>query len=157
MPKEMKENNRASFDRRSLVFVDYSQIDSGLTPEGKSLGVIGTVDYSNDWDGLDKEAYIQKKEEVTQILIDRLERVHPGIKEHIVYSELGTSKTIERYTMNPGGSVYGYAQIPKQSGIHRLGHKTGIKGLYLASAWSSPGGGFSGAILSGWFCAQEVL
>jgi len=155
--KEIKESHRAPFDKRSFVFVDYSQIDSGLTPKGKSLGVIGTVDYINDWDGLDKDAYTQKKEEVTQILIHRLETLHPGIKEHIVYSELGTSKTIERYTMNPGGSVYGYAQTPKQSGMYRLGHKTGIKGLYLASAWSSPGGGFSGAILSGWFCAQEIL
>jgi len=37
-----------------------------------------------------------------------------------------------------------------------LPNKSPVKNLYFASAWTNPGGGFTGAILSGWFCANEL-
>ncbi len=155
--KDIYANNKAEFAKRSFVFVDYGMIDSGLAPEGKAVGVICTMDYYADWDKLDKEAYKHKKEEVTNILIDRLEKQLPGIKEIIEYSELGTPKTIERYTLNPQGSPYGYAQTLEQSAKNRLKSRSKIKGLYYASAWSSPGGGFTGAIYSGYISALSVI
>jgi all-trans-retinol 13,14-reductase len=148
----------ADFSTRGFTFVDYSQIDSGLAPEGKSLGVVCTIDYLRDWEGMGKEEYRQKKEMVAQTLIKRLEQLVPGISREIEYYEVGTAKTVQRYTLNPGGSVYGYAQIPKQSGmLYRQPNRSAVKNLYFASAWANPGGGFTGAILSGWFCAQEIL
>jgi len=155
--KEMLANNRADFSKRSYVFVDYGIIDSGLAPEGKSVGVVCTMDYYDDWASLDKTAYKRKKEEVQNTLIDRLEKQFPGIKEQIEYVELATAKTIERYTLNPKGSPYGYAQTLEQTARKRLKQKSIIPGLYYASAWSSPGGGFTGAIYSGYICALNVL
>jgi len=108
------------------------------------------------WDQLSKEDYKKKKHEVAQIFFSRLEKLIPGITDEIEYYEVGTPKTIQRFTLNPEGSVYGFAQIPKQAGIFRLPNKSPIKNLYFASAWTNPGGGFTGAILSGWFCANEV-
>jgi phytoene dehydrogenase-like protein len=156
--KDVVASLHEDFSRRGFAFVDYSQIDSGLAPKGKSFGSLCTVDYLSDWEGLDREAYRKKKEEVSQMLIGKLEKLIPGITEEIEYYELGTAKTVQRYTLNPGGSIYGYAQTPKQSGmLYRMANKSPVKNLYFASAWANPGGGFTGAILSGWFCAQEIL
>jgi phytoene dehydrogenase-like protein len=137
--------------------VDYSQIDSQLAPQGKGLGVICTFDYLSDWENLSKEEYKTKKEEVARILTERLNKVIPGIKDEIEYCEVATPKTIKRYTLNPGGTAYGFAQIPKQAGRKRIRQKSPIDNLYFASAWTFPGGGFSGAIRSGYWCAEEIL
>ncbi len=156
--KDAAKNVHADFSTRGFAFVDYSQIDSGLAPAGKSFGSLCTTDYLSDWEGLDKEQYREKKEMVAQILIGRLEKLIPGIRQEIEYYEIGTAKTLQRYTLNPGGVIYGYAQLPKQSGmLYRLPNRSPVKNLYFASAWSNPGGGFTGAILGGWFCAHEIL
>lgn len=155
--KDMHKNAHAGFDKRSFVFVDYGIIDSALAPEDKSVGVLCTMDYYEDWEHLDKEAYKEKKDIVKSILMNRLENLLPGIKQQIEYSELATAKTIERYTLNPKGSPYGYAQTLNQTARNRLKQKSIIPGLYYASAWSSPGGGFTGAIYSGYLCALSVL
>ncbi len=149
-------NFRGDFSSRSFVFVDYSQIDSNLAPKGKSFGAVCTVDYLSNWSKLSKEEYEKKKEEVAQIFFNKLEKLIPGITEQIEYYEVGTPKTIQRYTLNPDGTAYGFAQTPNQAGLFRLPNKSPIKNLYFASAWTNPGGGFTGAILSGWFCANEV-
>ncbi|NTV26164.1 MAG: NAD(P)/FAD-dependent oxidoreductase [Chlorobiaceae bacterium] len=147
----------SGFDRRGFVFVDYSRIDSGLGAEGKSFGVICTVDRIDEWNGLTEDAYREKKERVAKTLIDRLERTIPGISQEIEYVEVGTARTIQRFTGNPGGIATGYAQIKGQSGPKRLENRSPVPGLFFASAWANPGGGFTGAILSGWFCANEIL
>ncbi len=154
---DVKPNNTGSFDKRVFVFVDYGQIDSGLAPEGKSFGVICTADYLSDWEDLDTETYAAKKKEVAKILIDRLEEVIPGMKEEIEYYEVGTSKTIQRYTLNSGGTPYGYAQTVSQAGGNRVSNISPIENLFFASAWTFPGGGFTGATISGWLCAVNVI
>lgn len=155
--KDMVLTNQGPFENRNFVFVDYSQIDSALAPKGKSFGVICTVDYLTDWENLSREEYKIKKEEIAQMFFKKLEKLIPGVSKEIDYYEVATCKTITRYTLNPQGSVYGFAQTPRQSGIYRTSNKSPINNLYFASAWTSPGGGFSGAILSGWNCAQELL
>ncbi|MBU1118603.1 NAD(P)/FAD-dependent oxidoreductase [Patescibacteria group bacterium] len=142
---------------RGFTFVDYSQIDSQLAAPGKGVGVITTLDYLDQWKELSETGYKNKKNEVAQIYIKRLNKLIPGIKDQIEYYEVGTPKTIERYTMNPQGAVYGFAQIPSQAGIKRMSQKSSIENLYFASAWTMPGGGFTGAMLSGWFCANKIL
>jgi phytoene dehydrogenase-like protein len=155
--KDMLKNHRGDFEKRNFVFVDYSQIDAGLTSKGKSFGAACSVDYLTDWENLSKEEYKAKKEEVAQIFFKRLEKEIPGISAEIEYYEVGTSKTIQRYTKSPGGSAYGFAQTPEKAGMFRVPNKSPIKNFYFASAWTNPGGGFTGAILSGWFCANEIL
>ena len=156
--KDVVASLRGDIRRRGFTFVDYSQIDSRLAPKGKSFGALCTIDYLSDWEGLSDEAYRQKKEDVSQAFIRKLERLIPGISEQIEYYELGTAKTVQRYTLNPGGAIYGYAQVPKQAGLlHRPANRSPVKNLFFASAWTFPGGGFTGAILSGWFCARDIL
>jgi len=151
--RDIRENAQGDWDKKGFVFVDYSQIDSGLAPLGKSVGVICAADYLSEWEGLSASAYKAKKEQVAQLFLKRLEKHFPGILKHLAYYDVGTAQTLKRYTLNPKGTPYGYAQTPSQSGRHRIQAQSPIKNLYFASAWAMPGGGFTGAILSGFLAA----
>ncbi len=71
--------------------------------------------------------------------------------------EVGTAKTIESYTLNPGGSVNGLFQIPSQAGNNRLPPESSIKILYFASAWTQPGSGFGAVLGNGTIAANKIL
>ena len=145
------------FSKRNFIFIDYGQVDSKLAPEGKSVGSICTSDYFSDWEHLSDENYKSKKKEVAETLIKRLNDMYAGIKDAVDYYEVGTAKTIKRYTSNPGGSVYGFAQIPSQAGKNRLSQESPIENLYFASAWTEPGGGFGAVLGSGYMVANKIL
>jgi len=147
-------NNQGPFEQRSFTFVDYSQVDSGLAPEGKSVGAVCCTDYTSEWESLTKDEYRKKKEKVARIFIEKLNKLIPGFEDAIDYYEAGTSKTVQRYTMNPQGAVYGFAQLPGGNAAEDL---KVIDNLYFASAWDKFGGGFSGVIYSGYMCAMEIL
>jgi phytoene dehydrogenase-like protein len=154
--KDVHPNYTGDWSKRSFIFVDYSKVDSQLAPPGKSVGSICSADYLKDWDGLSKEDYKAKKEEVAQILLGRLEKQFPGIRESIEYYEVATPKTIVRYTSNTDGSVYGFAQSKEQSGTKRFRNNFLIPNLYFASAWAFPGGGFEGSIMAGFLAALQM-
>lgn len=147
-------NNCGDFSKRSFTFIDYGRIDSGLAPDGKSAGAICCIDYASGWENLTRDSYLSKKEEVAKILIGRLEKAIPGIADEIEYYEVGTPETVRRYTLNPSGAVYGFAQTPGKPLIDNTGWP---ENLHFASAWGKTGGGFSGAIYSGYLCAYNIL
>ncbi len=157
LPREMLDFHHADLSKRIFIFCDYSQLDSGLAPEGKSVGVLSAMDTISDWDTLPKKEYNSKKEEAAQTLIGRLDNLIPGIKDEIEYYEVGTPTTIKRYTLNPEGTAYGFSQMPCQTGRRRVRIKSPIPNLYFASAWTEPGHGFTGAIMSGYWCANDIL
>jgi all-trans-retinol 13,14-reductase len=151
---DILKNNNGDFSKRSFIFVDYGQIDSGLSPVGKSVGAICCIDYLKDWESLDENEYKARKEQAAAALIDRLEKIIPGIKDTIKYSETGTSSTVRRYTLNPEGAVYGFAQTPSRKIFDSY---KSLDNLHFASAWGRTGGGFSGVILGGYLCAYSIL
>ncbi len=153
--KDVLPNFHGDWRQRSFAFVDYSQIDSGLAPRGKSFGVICTTDRLSNWEGLDDPSYRKKKEEIAQILLERLEKAIPGIGDLIECYDIGTPRTIKRFTLNPMGAPYGFAQIPSQSGRHRPSYRSKVKNLWLAGTWTFPGGGFTGALVSGFLCGLQ--
>jgi phytoene dehydrogenase-like protein len=152
--KDIFSNNHSDFSTRSFTFVDYSQIDSGLAPDGKSVGAVCCIDYPADWENLSREEYNRMKSDVIDTFNERLEKLIPGFMEHIEYAEAGTSLTIKRFTMNPEGAVYGFAQNPDKATTYLDALPENV---HLASAWGKFGGGFSGAIFSGYMCATDLL
>jgi all-trans-retinol 13,14-reductase len=151
---DILKNNKGDIHNRSFTFIDYGQIDSGLAPQGKSVGALCCIDYLTEWESLSKKEYKAKKEEVAKIFTQRLEKLIPGISSEIEYYEVGTSATIKRYTLNPGGAVYGFAQT---QGKPVIDTSKISDNLHFASAWGKTGGGFSGAIYSGYLCANNIL
>lgn len=154
--KDAHSNYQGPWEQRMFAFVDYSQIDSGLTPKGKSFAAICVADRLSDWEGLDEDAYKSKKAEVAGIILDRLEKAIPGVKDLIDYYEVATSKTIKKYTLNPSAAPYGFAQTPVQAGFKRPSYKSPVNSLWLAGTWTFPGGGFTGAIVSGFLCGIKL-
>lgn len=154
--KDLLPNNMGDWSTRSFIFVDYNKVDSALAPPGKSEGVICAVDYLDQWENLNKDDYNAKKDEIAQILLKRLDDQFPGIRESIEYYEVSTPKTVKRYTSNPSGSVYGYAQSNEQTANKRFRNNFLIPNLYFASAWAFPGGGFEGSITGGFLAALQM-
>jgi len=152
--KDILKNNSDDFAFRSFAFTNYSQVDSTLAPTGKGVGTICCIDYLEDWENLDRKAYLAKKKMVISVFIERLEKLIPGVREIIEYCEVGTPATLKRYTLNPGGAVYGFAQTPAKEAID---FSKLPDNLHFASAWGKTGGGFSGAIYSGYLCAIGIL
>jgi len=78
----------------------------------------------------------------------------PGFREAVEFVEVGTSLSVKRYTLNPEGAVYGFAQNPEKP----TGYLSALpENIHLASAWGQFGGGFSGAIFSGYMTAIALL
>lgn len=151
---DIVKNNHSDFSTRSFTFVDYSQVDSALCPEGKSVGAVCSVDYPSDWEGLSREEYIRMKADVADTITERCEKIIPGFRDAVEYVEVATSLSVKRFTLNPGGAVYGFAQNPGKSTEYL---STLPENIHIASAWGKFGGGFSGAIFSGYMTAIDLL
>lgn len=138
-----------------FVFVDYNQIDAGLTDNGYYFGILCGLDHIGNWQ--DDENYKVHKNQWMDAFIQQLDIHFSGISKSIVYKEMSTARTVKDYLNTPQGAVYGFAQEIKQAGCLKSKSKTNIKGLWLASAFSFPGGGFTGAMLAGENAVREVL
>jgi all-trans-retinol 13,14-reductase len=152
--EDIVKNNRAGFETRSFTFVDYSQVESALAPDGKGVGAVCCIDYLEDWEGMERSSYLKRKSAVADIFTERCEKLIPGFRNALDYVEVGTPLTVQRYTMNPAGAVYGFAQNPGKPSAYL----SALPGnLHIASAWGKFGGGFSGSIYSGYMTALDIL
>jgi prolycopene isomerase len=105
--------------------------------------------FSRDWD--------QKViDQLSQHLISRASVLVPDLNKRILTKAEATPKTIEKWTGNLQGAAYGWAQIPGQSGIHRLQRTTPIPNLFLTGHWTSPGGGIAAVVASGELTAEAI-
>lgn len=142
-------------DNAELTVVAHSNLGPAATGrEGGQLALFALSGWER-WATLEKAEYRAAKEAAMEGMITRLERLIPGVRRHIVVKEASTPLTNARYTGNPGGSIYGFEKDLAQSARVRGMSRTPVKGLYLSSAWTFPGGGYSGAIWAGYFCVQE--
>ncbi|MDP2904839.1 MAG: NAD(P)/FAD-dependent oxidoreductase [Candidatus Omnitrophota bacterium] len=129
--------------------VDHAQLDPELVPFGKGELLIFTLDNYANWKSLSEQEYKDKKAQVARILIKRVEKYLPGLTDNIEVMETATPMTMARYGSSSEGAIYGLAQTVPQASINRLSQKTKIKGLFLAGAWTRPGGGVHGCFVSG--------
>ncbi|HSW60591.1 MAG TPA: FAD-dependent oxidoreductase [bacterium] len=118
-------------------------------PKGHFVLTFVEVTPTADWLSMDKESYKKRKSEVFDTLLNKYNKCFPGLKDHIKVMEFATPRTMNRYSSNEGGSVYGLAQTVEQSASKRLRNITPVENLYLTGAWTWSGGGYEGAIMSG--------
>lgn len=138
-----------------------SLIDPSLAPEGThtvKLLSVAPHGFRGGWNRTDSRSYQALKEEIAGRLIAHMEaRVIPGLTERILFQEAATPLTLERYTGNERGAMYGLATTPRQFGRHRPPNQTPIRGLYLAGHYTRPAHGIVGAAISGSFTARMIL
>ncbi|MCP4226750.1 MAG: hypothetical protein GY773_25700 [Actinomycetia bacterium] len=103
------------------------------------------------------DTYRQRKQELTEHLLDAAEKVLGPLRDNIVHIEMATTLTHERYTHSTGGTSYGYLHSPEQSGENRPHYRTEIDGLWVVGANTVGGHGMAGAMSGGVFCASDIL
>ena len=130
-----------------------SNADSSLAPKGKSSITILTRANYHDFPERGTEEYLMKKKNFAEILIKKVEKIISDLNQHIVVQDAATPKTFERYTSMPEGAIYAFDQSVNTK---RPYFKTPIKGLYLASASTFPGGGIEAVVISGIICANDI-
>jgi prolycopene isomerase len=116
--------------------------------------VINTYSNISTWPEPGTE-YEEQKAQMMETLIDAAERLMPDLRDHIVFKEGMTPRTIRNYTMLQDGAPYGFNFTPKQR--RRLPIPTPIDGLFLAGSWTWPAQGASIAQLSGYLAARMII
>ena len=143
----------------------YDNLYKGYSPEGKITLKIITLQgydfwkkYEADYFAGKKDAYRKEKERQADILIKQVEEtLLPGLSAAIEVREASTPLTNVRYTGNYRGAIYGWNQTLDNCEPRRLPHDTPIKNLYLAGAWTRPGGGYAAVIPSGLQCFAQIM
>ena len=126
-------------------------VDSSLAPAGEHLITATTLipyDLGASW-RTEKARYADR-------LLEELEAVFPSVRGHITFAEGASPRTMERYTLNLTGAIYGWEVSPQQVGRRRLPHATPIRGLYLSGHWTQPGRGIYGVVASGLETARAI-
>lgn len=127
-------------------------VDPSLAPDGHHLLVLTTLVGSRA-----AARWAEAKPLLEAQLLARAERRLPGLAGSLLFSEGATPRTMERYTRNEGGALYGFDVTPSQLGPGRLDNRTPVPGLYLAGHWTRPGGGVTGVVRSGLRTARLAL
>lgn len=144
-------------NKAGLLVTLYDNAYKGYSNPGTSTVVVMMLSGYEPWRRFEadyfagrKDTYHQEKERITKALIKETEQwVIPGLSSMIEVMEAATPLTNIRYTGNPEGAIYGYEQSMDNAFMTRLEQRTPIKGLYLASAWTKPGGGYRPCLVSG--------
>ena len=156
-------------DFKKYVITLYTETDPDLSPlpgEKHIISIFGLTSMESDnlkqkWGITDiskrGEKYKKIKKEIADVLIDKIEKHIPNLRQNIEVMEIATPITFNRYTRNREGAFVGWANNKDQTLLLRLKHKSPIKNLYLASAWTFPGGGVNGAALAGAIVAKTIL
>ncbi|RJP28111.1 MAG: NAD(P)/FAD-dependent oxidoreductase [Candidatus Omnitrophota bacterium] len=148
---------KCDFKNTTLAVTLFSNIDSSYAPLGKSsLSIISLSGY-NFWKGLKNDEYLSVKEKCADILVNRANDILPGLTDSIEIRNIATPLTMERYTGNYRGAIYGAARHTRRLNIASLLRESKINNLYFAGAWSSRGGGYLGSLQSGVIAAESAL
>lgn len=145
------------------LFISCSSIKDPSSYDGKhhTIEVVTFIDYDSfkaklpEGDGF-AEAYRQLKEKLCDKLLKSLEKVVPGISQHVIQLELGTPFTNEHYIRSTKGNVYGTEKSFKQTGPFSFGAKSEIENLYMCGA-SIISHGVAGSSYSGVKTAAIIL
>jgi prolycopene isomerase len=97
------------------------------------------------------------KRAMTNTLVAIADRYIGGLESHIRFREGASPRTIERYTRNTSGALYGWELSPRNVGPGRPATQTPVDGLHLVGHWTQPGGGVYGVVTSGVQAARTIL
>jgi phytoene dehydrogenase-like protein len=110
-----------------------------LDPSGGCVVCINVLDTMAHWPVRKSKEYKAKKLRAVEVLLARLFAAKPGLRGHILYSELATPRTCERFTNNTEGAGFG-ALVGTNATGHLFHHAFPFPGIHFLSAWVAGGG-----------------
>ncbi len=131
-------------------------LDPSLAPRDRHIIHTFTPSWLSEWQGLTQRQYEAKKQAEAAKLIDRLERIFPGLRTAIDYQEIGTPRTHRRFLGRQDGT---YGPIPRRKLLGLLGmpfNRTAVPGLYCVGDSTFPGQGLNAVAFSGFACAHRI-
>jgi len=131
-------------------------LDSSLAPKGYQIIHSFTPSWVEEWQGLSARAYAEKKAAAATAMINRLEKIWPGIKDGLEHIEVGTPRTHRRFLNRQDGT---YGPIPRRKlwGLLAMPfNRTSIPGLYCVGDSTFPGQGLNAVAFSGFACAHRI-
>jgi phytoene dehydrogenase-like protein len=149
----LKEPVLIAGEERFEIGVKHYCFDSSLAPEGRSVvELIVRTNYAY-WQRIyGRRIYDTEQTQVSDIIVDYLEKWFPGIKKDIEFVDEATPLSYERYTGNWMGATTGWLLTKRTTPMMIRGvPKTlpGLKNFYLAGHWVEPGGTVTLAAASG--------
>jgi prolycopene isomerase len=148
-------------DMAPFAICNYSVVDPTAAPAGKNvIGITSQLpyEYQNTWRWNESyDSYIDLKTEIGWKYIERAEQYVPGLTDHIEVMEVQTPVTVQGYTLNPRGTIFGWDHTVDQTFAGRLANQTPIDNLLLVGAWTNPGAGQSAVIIGGTMVAEKIL
>ena len=159
----MQQKDILSGDVFAGLFISCTTLKDPISFDGKhhTLEVITYINYDafSEFKNEDKErspAYLKFKEQLTEKFLKSLEKILPGVRNHIVHKNLGTPMTNEYYINSTKGNVYGTEKSLKYIGPFAYKAKSEIENLYMCGA-SIVSHGVAGAGYSGVQTAAAIL
>lgn len=131
-------------------------LDPSLAPKGYHIIHSFTPSWLEAWQGLSGSSYAEKKAAAATAMIDRLEKILPGIKDGLEHQEVGTPRTHRRFLNRQDGT---YGPIPRGKLWGLLGmpfNRTSVRGLYCVGDSTFPGQGLNAVAFSGFACAHRI-
>ncbi len=120
------------------------------------------VNYDPFWkwahqpEGARRAEYRALKVSLAEKMLATIDEIVPGIRERVLFCELGTPLTNQHYLAAHQGSLYGTAKTPWQMGPFSFPIQAPIEGLWLCGA-STLSHGVAGATASGLAAAKGIL
>lgn len=99
----------------------------------------------------------EKKIEISQKVIRKIETHYPGISEYIEYVEVGSPQTFVRYSDNYKGAIYGFENTCDKFKESKMPYKVHLKNLYQAGHWTVPGCGIYNVVTNGFTVAKQIV
>jgi phytoene dehydrogenase-like protein len=135
----------------------YSNLgDPIYAPAGKSVVKLDAYSDLSVWPK-DRTAYNKMKAQKMDELIALASNAIPQLKDpkNIIFKEGYTPKTIQSYTLNKGGVVYGFELTPEQ--WQKVPNTTPIANVFITSNWTQAWHGVCSGQVNGWRAARLIL
>lgn len=155
-PIEMLAANPDAIDESEITVYIMSIDDHTLCSKHQHT-VVAIGPSFKKWEMEDEDLYETQKQEEMDRMISSISRYFPDFEAGLLYCELATPKTIERYTMKNGGAAAGPKQMLGQHMLMRQSIRTRWKGLYCCGDSTTMGTGTPTVTTSGIAAANAVL
>ena len=155
-PIEMLIGNPDKLDESEVTV--YIQSIDDKTVCGQDEHVVAAIGPTfEDWNCESDQAYQQKKQKEQERLLAVLDKRFPGFSQAVLYAEVATPRTIERYTLKNGGAVAGPKQMLGQHMFRRLHTRTEWDNLFCCGESTVMGTGTPTVTVTGLSAANAVL